>query len=81
MFSLPLRDGSRLAPLELWHAEEFADHLDRAREHIRPWVGAAFVTEDAATGRGPRSSGTRPDRPRTAAACTASGGTASWSAA
>lgn len=46
MFSLPLRDGARLGPLEIWHAEEFADHLDRAREHIRPWVGPAFVTSD-----------------------------------
>ncbi|MEV8567632.1 GNAT family protein [Streptomyces sp. NPDC051322] len=46
MLSLTLRDGARLGALELWHAEEFADHLDRAREHIRPWVGAAFVTDD-----------------------------------
>ncbi|MEU7646923.1 GNAT family N-acetyltransferase [Streptomyces huasconensis] len=46
MFSLPLRDGAGLRPLETWHAEEFAAHLDRAREHIRPWVGAAFVTDD-----------------------------------
>ncbi|MGV9320763.1 GNAT family N-acetyltransferase [Streptomyces sp. NPDC003660] len=46
MFSLPLGDGAHLAPLEPWHAEEFAAHLDRAREHIRPWVGAGFVTED-----------------------------------
>lgn len=46
MFSLPLRDGAHLGPLEIWHAEEFADHLDRAREHIRPWVGPTFVTDD-----------------------------------
>ncbi|WP_406130151.1 GNAT family N-acetyltransferase [Streptomyces canus] len=46
MFSLPLRDGTHLGPLEVWHAEEFAHHLDRAREHIRPWVGSAFVTDD-----------------------------------
>ncbi|GHE53128.1 N-acetyltransferase [Streptomyces longispororuber] len=46
MFSLELRDGARLGPLEVHHAEEFAAHLDRAREHIRPWVGAAFVTDD-----------------------------------
>ncbi|MGX1541004.1 GNAT family N-acetyltransferase [Streptomyces adustus] len=46
MFSLSLGDGARLGPLEVWHAEEFADHMDRAREHIRPWVGAAFVTDD-----------------------------------
>ncbi|MFI9345779.1 GNAT family N-acetyltransferase [Streptomyces sp. NPDC052773] len=46
MFSLPLGDGARLAALEVWHAEEFAGHLDRARDHIRPWVGPAFVTDD-----------------------------------
>ncbi|MFF1919845.1 GNAT family N-acetyltransferase [Streptomyces sp. NPDC058221] len=46
MFSLSLSDGAHLAPLEVWQAEEFADHLDRAREHIRPWVGPAFVTDD-----------------------------------
>jgi ribosomal-protein-serine acetyltransferase len=46
MFSLVLRDGFRLAPLEVWHAEEFAAHMDRAREHIRPWVGPSFVTDD-----------------------------------
>ncbi|MGA4844074.1 GNAT family N-acetyltransferase [Streptomyces sp. G45] len=52
MFSMPLRDGARLGPLEVRHAEEFAEHLDRAREHIRPWVGAAFVTGDLAGARG-----------------------------
>ncbi|MFF7727078.1 GNAT family N-acetyltransferase [Streptomyces sp. NPDC008001] len=46
MFSLPLRDDARLRPLETWHAEEFAAHMDRAREHIRPWVGRSFVTDD-----------------------------------
>ncbi|MFF9014686.1 GNAT family N-acetyltransferase [Streptomyces sp. NPDC014870] len=45
MFSLPLRDNALLRPLETWHAEEFAANLDRAREHIRPWVGQAFVTD------------------------------------
>ena len=46
MFSQALRDDARLAPLEVWHADELADHLDRASEHIRPWVGPAFVTDD-----------------------------------
>lgn len=46
MFSLSLRDNARLRPLEIWHAEEFAANLDRAREHIRPWVGPGFVTDD-----------------------------------
>lgn len=51
MFSLPLRDDARLSELEVWHAEEFAAHMDRAREHIRPWVGPAFVTGDVAGAR------------------------------
>ncbi|WP_280405399.1 GNAT family N-acetyltransferase [Nocardia brasiliensis] len=46
MLSLPLTESARLGPLEPWQAEEFAAHLDRAREHIRPWVSAAFVTDD-----------------------------------
>ncbi|MER7516570.1 GNAT family protein [Streptomyces sp. NPDC126499] len=52
MFSLPLRDDAELRPLETWHAEEFAAHLDRAREHIRPWVGQGFVTTDLEGARG-----------------------------
>jgi ribosomal-protein-serine acetyltransferase len=34
-----------LRPLEPWQAPEFAAHMDRAREHIRPWVGPSFVTD------------------------------------
>lgn len=51
MLLLSLRDGARLGGLEIWHAEEFAAHLDRAREHIRPWVGPTFVTTDVAGAR------------------------------
>ena len=42
---------AELRPLEPWQAEEFATHLDRAREHIRPWVGPSFVTNDVAGAR------------------------------
>ncbi|MEU7020035.1 GNAT family protein [Streptomyces sp. NPDC046203] len=52
MFSLPLRDDAVLRPLEARHAEEFAAHLDRARDHIRPWVGQAFVTTGVDGARG-----------------------------
>ncbi|MFF9352648.1 GNAT family N-acetyltransferase [Streptomyces sp. NPDC014734] len=52
MLSLPLRDTACLRPLEIWHAEEFAAHMDRAREHIRPWVGPGFVTDDVDGARG-----------------------------
>src|SRR5689334_15934006 len=44
MFAIDLTSNARLSPLEVWQAPEFAAHLDRAREHIRPWVGPAFVT-------------------------------------
>lgn len=45
MFSVPIGTTALLCPLEVWHAEAFAAHLDRAREHIRPWVGPSFVTD------------------------------------
>jgi RimJ/RimL family protein N-acetyltransferase len=40
-----------LRPLESWQAEEFLAHLDRAREHILPWVSPAFVARDLAEAR------------------------------
>ncbi|WP_346534364.1 GNAT family protein [Micromonospora sp. DPT] len=51
MFALPLTDSAVLRPLELWQAEEFLAHLDRAREHIAPWVSPAFVARDLAEAR------------------------------
>jgi ribosomal-protein-serine acetyltransferase len=44
MFSSALSPTAELRPLEVWNAEEFAAHMDRAREHIRPWVGPSFVS-------------------------------------
>lgn len=46
-----ISDRVELRPLEVWHAEAFAAHMDRAREHIRPWVGPAFVTDTVAGAR------------------------------
>jgi ribosomal-protein-serine acetyltransferase len=46
MFSITLGDGAELRPLEPWRAEEFLSHMDRARDHIKPWVGAAFIAYD-----------------------------------
>ncbi|UED88800.1 GNAT family N-acetyltransferase [Streptomyces profundus] len=46
MFSFQLRDNAVLRALEASHAEEYAAHLDRARDTIRPWVGRTFVTDD-----------------------------------
>ncbi|MBB5872735.1 RimJ/RimL family protein N-acetyltransferase [Allocatelliglobosispora scoriae] len=42
----PLTDRAVLRPLLPWHADEFLAHLDRAREHIAPWVGQSFVAVD-----------------------------------
>jgi len=52
VFTHRLRPDAVLAPLEVWHAEEFAAHMERAREHIRPWVGGSFVTDDLEGARG-----------------------------
>ncbi|WP_329104070.1 GNAT family N-acetyltransferase [Micromonospora sp. NBC_01699] len=46
MFAIPLRDNAELRVLEPWYAEEFFTHLERARTHIAPWVGATFVASD-----------------------------------
>ncbi|MER7889793.1 GNAT family protein [Micromonospora sp. NPDC094482] len=51
MFALPLTTDVELRPLEPWRAEEFLAHLDRAREHIAPWVPATFVATDLAAAR------------------------------
>jgi ribosomal-protein-serine acetyltransferase len=46
MTPLALSTGATMDTLEPWRVEEFAAHLDRAREHIRPWVGPSFVSTD-----------------------------------
>jgi ribosomal-protein-serine acetyltransferase len=46
-----LAPGVELGPLEPSDAAEFATHLDRARGHIRPWVGPSFVTTDVTGAR------------------------------
>jgi RimJ/RimL family protein N-acetyltransferase len=46
LFTAQLTPDATLSPLEPWQAEEFAAHMNRAREHIRPWVGPSFVTTD-----------------------------------
>ncbi|MFD8534465.1 GNAT family N-acetyltransferase [Streptosporangium canum] len=51
MFALPLTDRAELRPLEPWLAEEFLANLDRAREHISPWVSPSFVAADLAEAR------------------------------
>ncbi|MGS2618727.1 GNAT family N-acetyltransferase [Micromonospora sp. LZ34] len=51
MFALPLTEDVELRPLDPWLAEEFLAHLDRAREHIAPWVSPAFVATDLPSAR------------------------------
>ncbi|MEV4812624.1 GNAT family N-acetyltransferase [Micromonospora avicenniae] len=51
MFALPLTTDVELRPLEPWRAEDFLAHLDRAREHIAPWVGPSFVATDLESAR------------------------------
>jgi RimJ/RimL family protein N-acetyltransferase len=50
MFSLRLDDTAELRPLEPWRAAEFAAAVDRAREHLRPWIPFAsrVVDDDSA---------------------------------
>ena len=47
MFAVTLSPTAELRPLEPWNAGEFGAHMDRAREHIRPWVGPSFVGDAA----------------------------------
>ncbi|MFG2103344.1 GNAT family N-acetyltransferase [Micromonospora echinaurantiaca] len=51
MFALPLTEDAELRPLDPWLAEEFLAHLDRAREHIAPWVSPSFVATDLPSAR------------------------------
>jgi len=52
MLTADLGDGAQLRSLQPWQHAEFLEHLDRAREHIRPWVSPSFVATDAASARG-----------------------------
>ena len=51
MFATTIAPGAELRPLEPWQAEEFAAHMDRARDHIRSRVGTLFVSDDVAGAR------------------------------
>jgi ribosomal-protein-serine acetyltransferase len=51
MFSHRLTDGAELRPLEPWQAAEFAAAVDRAREHLRPWIPFATRIVDEETAR------------------------------
>jgi len=51
MLTADLGDGAELRSLQPWQSGEFLEHLDRARDHIRPWVSPSFVAHDAASAR------------------------------
>lgn len=51
MNPIELETGAHLDALEPWRAAEFAAHMARAREHIRPWVGPSFLSDDVVGAR------------------------------
>ncbi|MEU6573548.1 GNAT family protein [Streptomyces sp. NPDC046805] len=46
MFTLPIGDHAQLRPLEPWQAQEFLDHIDRARPLVDPWIPWATFSAD-----------------------------------
>lgn len=46
MFKIDLSGGAELRPLEPWLAEEFLDHMDRARATVDPWIPWASRSTD-----------------------------------
>ncbi|HEX6872446.1 MAG TPA: GNAT family N-acetyltransferase [Micromonosporaceae bacterium] len=48
----PLGDGAGLGPLEPWHAEQFADSVAQARDHLAPWIPFAHTIAEVETARG-----------------------------
>ncbi|MCF3118592.1 GNAT family N-acetyltransferase [Streptomyces arenae] len=51
MFAISLGEGAELRPLEPWQAEEFLEHVDRAREYTGPWVPFTVTVKDLRTAR------------------------------
>jgi ribosomal-protein-serine acetyltransferase len=51
VFAIPLTDEAELRPLEVWQAEEFFAHIERAREHLNRWIGFAAASPDLAGAR------------------------------
>lgn len=38
MYALPLTDTAQLRPLEPWQGAEFAEFIERSRDHLDPWL-------------------------------------------
>ncbi|WP_163507415.1 GNAT family N-acetyltransferase [Fodinicola acaciae] len=51
MFAIDLTDNARMSPLEPWQAAEFLAHIDRAREHVDPWIPWASRSTNLHTAR------------------------------
>ncbi|MGW7364619.1 GNAT family N-acetyltransferase [Streptomyces sp. NPDC054841] len=51
MFAISLGDGAELRPIEPWQAEEFLDHIERAREYAGPWVPMTVNVKDVDSAR------------------------------
>ncbi|MEU6233875.1 GNAT family protein [Kitasatospora sp. NPDC047058] len=51
MFAIPLADNADLRPLEPWQAAEFLANMDRAREHMSPWITWADRSTDLESAR------------------------------
>jgi ribosomal-protein-serine acetyltransferase len=51
MLGQTLTEGAELRALEPWNAAEFAGHVDRAREHIKPWIPWGTTITDEPTAR------------------------------
>jgi len=51
VFAIPLTEDAELRPLEPWQAAEFFVHIERAREHLNPWIGFADASPDLPSAR------------------------------
>ncbi|MFE0177119.1 GNAT family N-acetyltransferase [Streptomyces sp. NPDC059002] len=51
MFAISLAEGAELRPIEPWQAQEFLEHVDRAREYTGPWVPFTVTVHDLASAR------------------------------
>jgi RimJ/RimL family protein N-acetyltransferase len=50
MLTFSLAEGAELRALEPWNAAEFAEHIERARDNLKPWIpwGSTIVDEPTA---------------------------------
>ncbi|MFD6438046.1 GNAT family N-acetyltransferase [Streptomyces venezuelae] len=46
MFAISLGEGAELRPLEPWQAQEFLEHVERAREYAAPYVPFTATVKD-----------------------------------